>query len=268
MIRTVDFKYGKISFKVKGKGRAIVLLHGFLESSEIWSAYAEKLSRVYKVILVDLPGHGQSECFGYIHRMELMAQSVKTVLDSLHLRRYILVGHSMGGYVSLAFAEQYPENMKGLVLFHSTALPDSREKKKDRDKAIEFVKKNPEAYAKEATKKLFAPLNIDLFRDRVEFAQSISTITSQQGIIAALEGMKVRRNKEAVLKTASYPVMFIAGRLDTTIPYERIKPLFGLAKNTYTQTLENAGHMGFFEAETETLRATKKFARVCFRTPY
>ncbi|MBL0046827.1 MAG: alpha/beta hydrolase [Bacteroidetes bacterium] len=268
MMQTVPFKYGKISYQVKGKGRAIVLLHGFLESSQIWSEYAERLSKVYKVILIDLPGHGESECFGYVHRMELMAQSVKAVLDSLHLRRYILVGHSMGGYVALAFAELYSDNLKGMVLFHSTALPDSKEKKRDREKAIEFVKKNPKVYAQEATKKLFAPLNVDLFRNKVELAQSISVRTSQQGIIAALEGMKVRKNREVVLKFARYPVLFIAGKLDTTIPFERIKPLFSLAKNTYTQTLENAGHMGFFEAETETLRATKKFARVCFRTPY
>ena len=111
-------------------------------------------------------------------------------------------------------------------------------------------------------------MNIDLFRDKVEFAQSISTNTSQQGIIAALEGMKVRKNKEAVLKSAAYPVMFIAGKLDSVIPYEKIWPLFSIAANTYTQTLENSGHMGFFEAETETVRATKKFARVCFRTPF
>lgn len=265
---SIDFKYGKISYKVKGKGRAIVLLHGFLESGAIWGSYSEKLSRVYKVIFVDLPGHGQSDCFGYVHRMELMAEAVKAVLDKLHLRRYVLVGHSMGGYVALAFAELYAENVKGLVLFHSTAYPDSREKKKDREKAIEFVKHSPEVYAREATKKLFAPLNVHLFRDKVEIAQSISMATSQQGIIAALEGMKVRKNREVVLKFAPYPVMLIAGKLDTTIPYERIKPLFLLAKNTYTQTLENAGHMGFFEAESETIRATKKFARVCFRTPY
>ncbi len=263
-MKTVTFKYGKISYQVKGKGRAIVLLHGFLESSQIWSDYAQKLSKVYKVILIDLPGHGKSECFGYVHRMELMAQSVKAVLDSLHLRRYIMVGHSMGGYVALAFAEFYSENLKGIVLFHSTALPDTREKKRDRDKAIEFVKKNPETYAKEATKKLFAPLNLHLFSDKVAFAQSISMCTTQQGIICALEGMKVRKNREAVLKTARYPVLFIAGKLDTTIAFDRIKPLFSLAKNTYTQTLESSGHMGFFEAETETVKATKKFARVCF----
>ena len=267
-MKNIAFKYGNISFNVKGKGRAIVLLHGFLESKEIWSSYAEKLSRVYKVIMVDLPGHGHSDCFGYVHHMELMAQSVKAVLDSLHLRRYILVGHSMGGYAALAFAELYTENLKGLLLFHSTALADSREKKRDRERAIEFVKKNPEVYAREATKKLFSPLNADLFRDKVEFAQSISTTTSQQGIIAALEGMKIRKNKEGVLRQANYPVMFIAGKLDNTILYEKIKPLFAHEKNTYTQTLENAGHMGFFEAETETVRSTKKFARVCFRTPY
>lgn len=264
----VDFNFGKIAYKVKGKGRAIVLLHGFLENSEIWGAYAEKLAKVYKVVMIDLPGHGRSDCFGYVHRMELMAKGVKAVMDKLHLRKYIVIGHSMGGYVSLAFAELYPENMKGLVLFHSTAFPDSREKKKDREKAIEFVKKNHQVYAVEATKKLFAPLNVDLFRDKVEYAQNISKGMSQQGIIAALEGMKIRKNREVVLKFAPYPVLFIVGKLDSTIPLERIQPLFQLAKNTYTLTLENAGHMGFFEAETDTIRSSKKFARVCFRTNY
>ncbi len=264
----VPFNYGNIFYTVKGKGRAIVLLHGFLESSEIWSSYAENLSKVYKVILIDLPGHGHSECFGYMHRMELMAKSVKAVLDSLHLRKYIVLGHSMGGYVALAFAEKYSENIKGLILFHSTAYPDSREKKKDREKAIEFVKLYPKEFAKEATKKLFAPLNVDLFRDKVELAQRISTTTPQQGIIAALEGMKVRKSREVVLRNSTYPVLFIAGKLDITIPFDRIKPLFSVAKNTYVQSLESAAHMGFFEAEMETTRATKKFARVCFRTPY
>ena len=80
--------------------------------------------------------------------------------------------------------------------------------------------------------------------------------------------MKIRKGKENVLKLAKYPVLFIAGKLDTTIPYEKVKPQFLLAKNTYIQTLESAAHMGFFEAETETTKSVKKFARVCFRTSY
>ena len=264
----VDFKYGKVHYAVRGKGRAIVLLHGFMESGEIWNEFAKRLSRSYKVVLIDLPGHGKTDCFGYVHKMDLMAKSVKAVLDSLHLRKYILIGHSMGGYVSLAFAELFAENIKGLCLFHSTAMADSKEKKADRNRAIEFVKKHPIEYTQEATKKLFSPLNAELFRDKVEFAQSISAATSQQGIIAALEGMKIRKGKENVLKLAKYPVLFIAGKLDTTIPYEKVKPQFLLAKNTYIQTLESAAHMGFFEAETETTKSVKKFARVCFRTPY
>ena len=265
---SVQFKYGKIAYSLKGKGRAIVLLHGFMESSEVWNAYAQKLSKGYKVVMIDLPGHGKSDCFGYVHKMELMAHAVKAVLDSLHLRRYILIGHSMGGYTSLAFAELFPENMKGLVLFHSTALNDSKEKKADREKAIEFVKKYPVEYAEEATKKLFAPLNLDLFRDKVDLALSISKTITQQGIIAALEGMKVRKNREVVLKFASYPVLFIAGKLDTIIPLERLQPLFSLPKQSYTQILPTAAHMGFFESESETIRISRKFARLCFKSSY
>ena len=109
-----DFKFGKIAFTVNGKGRAVVLLHGFLGSSQTWELMTEALSKNFKVICIDLPGHGQSECFGYTHSMELMAQSVKAVMDTLRLKKYVIIGHSMGGYTGLAFAELYPDFLRGL----------------------------------------------------------------------------------------------------------------------------------------------------------
>ena len=95
----IKFKEGRIAYTSSGKGRAIVLLHGFLGSASIWEQTKNALSKQFKVICIDLPGHGESDCFGYMHSMELMAQSVKAVMDKLRFKKYVLVGHSMGGYV-------------------------------------------------------------------------------------------------------------------------------------------------------------------------
>src|ERR1044071_7202110 len=110
----------KVRYADTGKGRVVVLLHGFLESLEVWfgNGFAQELAQHFRVIAIDLPGHGKSDCVGYVHRMERMADVVKGVMDELGLRRYAMVGHSMGGYVALAFAERYKENLCGLCLFH------------------------------------------------------------------------------------------------------------------------------------------------------
>lgn len=264
MTEYFTFKQEKIAFTQKGKGRCIVLLHGFLESKNTWDNAIEELSKKFKVVAVDLPGHGESASYGYVHTMELMAESVKALLDHLRLRKYVLVGHSMGGYVTLAFAENYPDYIKGLVLFHSTAASDTDEKKTDRDKAIRLVKRTPHKYIAEAVKRLFAPHNLETLSDKVKFAQDIAMQTTQQGIIDALEGMKIRPNREVVLKFVDYPVLFINGKYDLVIPYENIQHQLQLAHQTETLLLENSGHMGFFEEPEKSMKAINKFVRKSF----
>ena len=136
MQKTTTFKKGIVAFSDNGKGKVVVLLHGYLGSKELWKGTIENLAKSYRVIAIDLPGHGLTHCFGYVHSMELMARCVKKVMDSLRLKKYVIIGHSMGGYAALAFAELFPENLRGLGLIHSTALADSEEKKKDRSRAI------------------------------------------------------------------------------------------------------------------------------------
>lgn len=264
MTEYFTYKQEKIAYTQKGKGRCIVLLHGFLESKKTWLDYIEELSKKFKVIAVDLPGHGESACYGYVHTMELMAESVKALLEYLRLRKYVLVGHSMGGYVALAFAENYPDCIKGLVLFHSTAAADTDEKRNDRDKAIRLVKKAPHKYIAEAVRRLFAPQNLERLNNKVQFAQNIAMQTTQQGIIDALEGMKIRPNREVILKFVDYPVLFINGKYDLVIPYENIQHQLQLAHQTETLLLENSGHMGFFEEPEKSMKAINKFVRKSF----
>jgi len=264
MIKFAEFRKTKVRYSDKGKGRVIVLLHGFLESLEIFEEFSAKLSKGFRVIAIDLPGHGQTPNVGYIHSMELMAQCVKEVMDQLHLKKYVVVGHSMGGYVALAFAELFPEPVAGLCLFHSTAMPDSEEKKKDRERVAEIVKKDHKQFVSDLIPKLFAADNLPLLKDEVARAKQIALDTPKEGIVAALLGMRDRPLRELVLKHAKCPVLFIIGKKDVILAWENLLLLTSLPKRSYNIVLEHSGHMGFYEAPVETVKALRKFSRMCF----
>lgn len=265
MIRHAEFRNARVRFSDKGKGRVVVLLHGFLESLEIFSDFANELSKSFRVISIDLPGHGLTPVMGYVHSMELMADCVKSVLDFAGVRKYAVVGHSMGGYVALAFAEKYPVNVSGLCLFHSTALPDSEEKKKDRDRVSGIVMKDHVQFVSELIPKLFAKENLTILGKEVVKAKQVAINTPKEGIVAALKGMKERPSREMVLKNAIFPVPFIIGKQDSILAWENLLLLASLPKKSYQLVLDHAGHMGFFEAPAETLKALKKFVRLSFR---
>ncbi len=260
-MRFANFRGAKIRYSDTGKGRAIVLLHGFPENLHIWDELGAQLAKSFRVIAIDLPGFGESECLGYVHSMELMAQCVHEVMRKLNLRRYVLVGHSMGGYVSIAFAEFFPENLKGLCLFHSSTYADSEEKRADRDRGIATVKKHPVQYLKAFSANLFA--NPD--DPKLKHVRELLFTASPRGIVAALYGMKMRPSREIVLKFIKFPVLFIYGKKDKIMNYETMLPQTEVPAQSEVVTLENSGHMGIYEEPEESLKALRKFARKCFR---
>lgn len=265
MLKTTPFKKGTISFSDTGKGRVVVLLHGFLGSHQIWESTIDSLSKSFRVIAIDLPGHGTSDTFGYVNSMELIAKAVKVVMESLRLKRYVIVGHSMGGYAALAFADLFPDNLRGLCLYHSTAYEDSEEKKKDRSRSIKVVKANHKIYTTEVIKNLFANKNSKYLKEEIAFAQNIAAKTSKQSIIASLEGMKDRPNRDIILGMAHYPIMMVIGELDNVLPYEQLLEQAELIKEKHILFLEHDGHMGFLESKIRSNLALKKFLRVCFK---
>lgn len=255
------FRGEKIYYKDSGKGRVIVLIHGFLGSKEIWKFIQENLSKGFRVISIDLPGHGKSNCYGYVHTMELLAKSVKCVMDGLKLKKYILIGHSMGGYVALAFSELFPDNLKGLCLFHSTCFADSEEKKKERTRAIKLVKTDARVYSKNTIKNLFAVNNIHKHKQEVSFAQKIALKTLNRGIVNSLEGMKERPNRDIVMSFAEYPIMMIIGKYDPILPMQILLNQTKIIQSKYILLLENDGHMGFLENPKVCTKHLKRFFR-------
>lgn len=264
MLKTAVFKYENITFSDSGKGRVVVLLHGFLGSHAIWKSTVNNLAKSYRVIAIDLPGHGNSPCFGYAHSMELMAKCVKAVLDSLKLKKYVIVGHSMGGYVGLAFADLFPDNLRGLCLFHSTAYADSEEKKQDRLRAIKLVKASKTVYTKNTIRNLFASKNLKYLKDEITFAAEIAKQTSKQGIVAALHGMRDRPGRDIILGLVEYPIMMVIGELDNVLPHEQLLEQSQLIKNKSILYLEHDGHFGFLESPKLCNKELRKFLRKCY----
>lgn len=240
-----------------GKGSAIVLLHGFLENVSMWDAFIPTLSKKNRVICIDLLGHGKTECLGYIHTMELMADMVQVVLKHLKIRRSTFIGHSMGGYVALAFAEKNPDALKGLCLMNSTANADTVEKKKNRDRAIIAVKQNHKMFIRMAISNLFRPKNRVIFSERIKQVKKEALKTPLQSIVASLEGMKIRKDREALLRFTPFKKILIISRKDPVLDYDA---LISQTKNTDVEVVEFPdGHMSYIENERGFLRVAMHF---------
>lgn len=235
----------------------MVLLHGFLENATMWDFYVAEFAKKYRVITIDLLGHGQTECMGYVHTMEDMADAAHAVLHELRIRKAFFVGHSMGGYVSLAFAELYPDNVKGLVLLNSTSRADSEERKLNRDRAIIAVKQNYSAFISMAIANLFSEENRDKLTEEIENVKVEALKTPLQGIVAASEGMKIRKDREVILHFAPYPILLILGKKDPVLIYEdNLEQIEG----TNVQLVSfSGGHMSHIENKDELRKVLLDF---------
>jgi pimeloyl-ACP methyl ester carboxylesterase len=243
------YKNTKISYYDSGKGAAVVLLHGFLENQKMWQDLVPELSKKYRVVTIDLLGHGETECLGYVHSMEENAEVVRAVLSKLRIRKAVFVGHSMGGYVALAFAELYQAMVKGLVLQNSTSKADSEERKANRNRAIKAVKKEYTAFVRLSIANLFSEENREKMTDEIEKVKLEALKTPLQGIVASLEGMKIRKDRETLLQSATYPILLILGKKDGVLNYEdNLKQIENTAVKLVTFP---DGHMSHIENRQE-----------------
>lgn len=244
-MNTIHYKNIKIAYSNTGKGKTIVLLHGFLENSSMWNFYVNEFAKNYQVITVDLLGHGETENLSYMHTMEDMADAVHAILHHLEISESIFVGHSMGGYVSLAFAELYPEMIKGIVLLNSTSKEDSPERKINRMRAIKAVKQNPDIFIGMSIANLFSEENRDQLINEINLVKEQALKTSVQGIISALEGMKARKDREFILHQAAFPILLILGEKDPVLNYnDNISQIDGTSVELITLP---DGHMSHIE---------------------
>lgn len=261
---TVSFRNSPIFFTVKGTGPALVLLHGFLEDGRIFDAMVEGLALHFRTVVIDMPGHGRSGTLGYVHTMDDMAEAVLCVLDHLSIDRCAMIGHSMGGYVTLAMAGHHPQRLLAMGLFHSTATADSDAKKEDRQRAIDLVMRAPETFIAAAIPGLFA----ETLRKRLQ--QEIQTLIdrasgfSPQGIVANIRGMMQRPDRTHVLRDSVMPVLIIHGEEDAVIPNGSISLQATLPARCTFISMEDVGHMGYLEAPDRCLPAIQDFVKQVF----
>lgn len=256
----IFYNGGKIYYSDRGRGTAILLLHGYLESSEIWDSFAVKLAEGFRVISVDLPGHGESSVFGPCHTMEFMAEAIRELVTGLNLKKVFLTGHSLGGYVALAFAEMFPELLSGFCLFHSHPFADPPEAiaKREREKEIVRAGKKFLMYP-ENVSMMFSEENTVKLPEALKRSKEIAAAVPDEGIIAVLDGMIKRPQRLSVVEEGRVPLLWILGRKDRYISCELVLSKVKLPYGSKAEILEDSGHLGFIEEEDMSLRVLSDF---------
>lgn len=248
-----------------GKGtQAVVLLHGYLESIEVWEDFAGELGKEYRVIRVDLPGHGFSEWGGReVIGIDYMADTVSAVLKLAGVERCTVVGHSMGGYVALALAANHPEQVEGLVLFHSSPNADTPEKAANRQREIELIEAGKkEMLARVNPGKGFAEASLKRCSEAIEELSEQVMMTEDEAIVAVLKGMSQRLDRNEAMRRFGIPELMIFGRGDNYIPVAAAEAMAAAQPQARTAWLDRSGHMGFVEQPAESLAILKEFLAV------
>lgn len=246
---------GKISYTDIGEGEVVVWIHGFCEDHTIWDRMVRHFSNRYRCITVDCIGFGRSqpdEAFDF--SMESQARAVAFLLSYISVSRATFIGHSMGGYIALSLLAEKPELFSGITLFHSTAAPDTDERKINRNKTIELIRRAPEIFIREFYYNLFAPHRKNEFTAEIELFKEKAACIQPATIISTLKGLRDRNDYREKLKSAECRKLFIAGAHDLLLPAGQLAEQAG-DTGAQIYLLENSGHMGFLEEAEESINA-------------
>ncbi|HEY5369280.1 MAG TPA: alpha/beta hydrolase [Hanamia sp.] len=267
------FRDKKIYYQVSGSGKPVMLLHGFGENGSIWSRQIEVLSGKYLIIVPDIPGSGQSEKLDGRCTIEDYAEVVKAITDEVIFKsvpkensQFSLIGHSMGGYITLAFAEKYPDILNSFGLFHSSAFADDEAKKNTRRKGIDFIQKNgSEAFLKASVPNLFAGQtkkeNPELVNQLLQMGKSIEPAALTQ----YYEAMILRPDRTSVLETFLKPVFFVMGKYDNAVSLDISLLQCHLPSEAIMHILQHSGHMGMWEEDELSSIYLGDFLKIAIR---
>lgn len=242
----------------------MVMLHGFLQNLDVWSSFTLTYMRHIRVITIDLPGHGYSESYGEVHTMEFMANAVKAVLDHVGVNKCVMAGHSLGGYVALAFAERYVHRLNGLILLHSHAMPDGEKSLLARDEACRMALNNRAGFIVNFITSLFEEKNRQVYSQEIRELLDQCLETKVESIVAAQRGMKLRKSQMGTLASFPHPMLFIYGKQDRRIPYLWGMTQASMAKHAEIALLENVGHMSFIEERQYVKKRMWDFVNQCY----
>ncbi|MRT17695.1 alpha/beta hydrolase [Vitellibacter sp. q18] len=234
-----------IHYEIRGSGPAIVFLHGFLESASMWTALLPKFENHRTVITVDLPGHGKSGIIANTHSMELMAEVVDALLLQVQICDATFIGHSMGGYVALAFAELFPQKVEKIILLNSTPVADSPERRAIRNRALKIIDQNPQLYIGMAIGNLFAESSRERFSEEIDALKLEAFTFPVAGIKAAIKGMRDRKDRTEILTDFPREKIFLLAVDDPILPFWETKKV---AAQCGAKTIKlDGGHLSLLE---------------------
>lgn len=276
--KNISFKGSSIFYRTTGKGRPVILIHGFGEDGDIWQkqiaflkAHLPTGQAGFQLIIPDLPGSGRSE---FIENADIETYSdvIKEIVTSeLQFLRQpaeaegiVLLGHSLGGYITLAFAEKYPQMLSAFGLIHSSAFADTDEKKAARLKSIEFIgSHNAYDFLRTAIPGLFNQSGRlpppDGLNDEIEDLIEKGRNFSSKALIQYYQAMIARHDKTRVLKNFPHPILFIIGVHDNAVPFVQSMKQSYLPNQTYIHILRNSAHMGMWEEAEQVNKALLGF---------
>ena len=242
----------RIFYESHGTGPCIVLLHGFLESSYMWKEFLPEWTKRNRVLVLDFPGHGKSEVLAEIQGMELLAAVVNELLKYLGISEVSFLGHSMGGYVALAFLEAYPEKVSKIVLLNSTTESDSEERKENRNRAVEIIQRDKEVFVSMGISNLFSEDSRSKFSSEINHLKETAKQFPSEGIIALAKGMRDRKDRTQVLARFSGIKLFVCGAQDPIVP---LKVSETVSKRTSSELIILQGsHMSWLENPIEIVK--------------
>lgn len=254
----------QIAVRIRGNGFPLVFIHGFGEDRTVWSEFTSPLEKEFKILDFDLPGFGKS---GHWDKFTISGAAgiFKKILDKMDIQDFILIGHSMGGYISLDFARKFPQFLTGLVMFHSHPYSDTSEKKKGRQKAIEFIGKNGSGpFAKQLVPGMFSAGFAEKHPDTIKKMTEKAASYKPESFIISLKEMKNRKDNSEILEKLACPCLFIIGDEDELIPSDYSLKQTALPAVSSIHILQNVGHMGMIEESNKCRIILQDFARFCF----
>lgn len=246
-----------ISYHEQGKGPTLLLLHGFPFHQEIWQDIIQPLAKSLHVVTIDLPGFGKSPLLKASFSIDDVAREIVVWMSEKGIKRPVVAGHSLGGYVALSMAHQFPETVSALVLLHSTAVADNEEKKKSRDKALEFISSNG---VKAFTSNFIKPLFSNPEHPAIEKVKRISSQASEEAVSGYVKAMRDRSDRTSVLKTFPRPVLIVGGEKDPGIPVDSLEEQKNLNPEISLHILKDTAHMGMYEQPVKTAEILAGFA--------
>ena len=253
--KNIKYSDSTIFYRITGKGKPVVLIHGFGEDGNIWDKQVDFLQNQFQLIVPDLPGSGKSGVISSQSAvgMEEYAEIIKAILVEEKIEKSTMLGHSLGGYITLAFAEKYPGMLNSFGLVHSTAFADSEEKKAARLKSIEFIKKyGAYDFLRTTIPGLFSKQWSQDHLPEIETLVEKGKNFSSEALIQYYQAMINRPDRTAVLKNFSKPILFIIGEQDNAVPFAQSMQQCYLPVQSHIHILRNSAHMGMLEETAAT----------------